>query len=188
MVVREKTHARFSQVGLAFTEAIDTPLTDLSGPIMKSAAQSSALEVRMTPTKGRGLFAAEPIANGSFIVEMRGELLSTSRLPNEGMAMQVGDDLWLYSRGDSLDDCGNHSCDPNAGFSTGEPILYALRDIAAGEEITWDYSTSIDCDDWSLECHCGSANCRGIVRSWRELSAPQRERLRSTALHYLRLK
>ncbi|MEI7684009.1 MAG: SET domain-containing protein [Planctomycetota bacterium] len=34
------------------------------------------------------------------------------------------------------DDCGNHSCNPNAGFITGEPILYALRDIDVGEEIT----------------------------------------------------
>ena len=44
--------------------------------------------------------------------------------------MQVGPDRWLCSAGEALDDCINHSCDPNAGFATGEPVLYALRDIA----------------------------------------------------------
>jgi SET domain-containing protein len=147
---------------------------------------SPALEVREAAGRGRGLFAAQPIVAGAFIVEMRGEVVAEADLPDRGMAMQIGDDLWLFSEGDSLDDCGNHSCEPNSGFTTGEPALFALRDIAAGEEITWDYSTSIDCDDWSLECRCGARNCRGTIRPWRELSKADRERLTAIALRYLR--
>jgi SET domain-containing protein len=146
----------------------------------------AALHVRLTTEKGRGLFATKPIARGRRLVEMRGRVVSVVDLPEDGMAMQVGDELWLYSTGDFLDDCGNHSCDPNAGFVTGEPVLYALRDIAAGEEVCWDYSTSISCAHWSLECRCGAANCRGIVRPWGELAPEVRERLRAIALDYLR--
>jgi len=124
---------------------------------------NAALHIRMTPEKGRGLFASSPIPAGSRLMEMSGQLFTSNNLPDDGMAMQVDDDLWLHSAGDFLDDCGNHSCDPNTGFVTGEPILYALRDIAAGEEVCWDYSTSISCADWALDCRCGAANCRGVV-------------------------
>ncbi len=116
----------------------------------------------------------------------QGWLATTDELDERWFAMQVGPDLWLCSDGTHLDDCINHSCDPNAGYVTGEPILFALRDIAAGEEITWDYSTSIAEAGWRLECRCGSKNCRGIVVSWGELPAVERERLRPLALSYLR--
>lgn len=155
---------------------------------MDATATTPALEIRMTPHKGRGLFAAERIPRGSFLVQMKGTLYNTADLPEDGMAMQIGDDLWLHSTGDLVDDCGNHSCDPTAGFLTGEPTLFALRDIDIGEEITWDYSTSICIDDWSLTCFCGSESCRGVVRSWHELPIAERERLRAIALHYLRVK
>ena len=94
--------------------------------------------------------------------------------------------LWLCSDGSLLDDLVNHSCAPNAGFLTGEPVLFALRDIAAGEEIGWDYSTSISEPGWSLACRCASPDCRGVVRPWGELSVADRERLRACTLHYLR--
>ncbi len=61
-----------------------------------------------------------------------------------------------------------------------------VADIAAGEEITWDYSTSIDCEGWSLECRCGAKNCRKVIRPWQELSDSDRVRLTSVALKYLR--
>ena len=61
--------------------------------------------------------------------------------------IQIADDLFIGPR--ELDEregamiFSNHSCEPNGGFLKGDPVLYALRDIAAGEEIGWDYSTSI---------------------------------------------
>ena len=144
------------------------------------------LEIRCAGAKGRGVFAAEPIGRGRRVVAMGGRLLSGAELTDDLLAMQVGDDLWLCSDGTLLDDMLNHSCDPNAGFLHGDPVLYALRDIVVGEEICWDYSTSIAERGWSLECRCGAANCRRVVRSWGELPPRERDGLRGIALYYLR--
>lgn len=151
-----------------------------------STMQDANVEVRPAGTKGRGLFAAEPIAAGQRILALMGTVMTTDLLDEELFAMQIGPDSWLCSDGSSLDDFINHSCDANAGFSKGSLELYALRDIAAGEEIGWDYSTSISESGWQLECYCGSVVCRGIVRPWPELSDAQRGKLRSHALKYLR--
>jgi hypothetical protein len=65
----------------------------------------------------------------------------------------------------------NHSCDANCVFkmrSISVYDVYALYDIAEGEELTHDY-TACSVDQfagqgfWVLECHCGSPNCRGMV-------------------------
>jgi SET domain-containing protein len=144
------------------------------------------LDVRQTPDRGRGVFATHPIRAGERLVALEGWQARTDELDDEWFAMQLGPDLWLCSHGDSLDDCINHSCAPNAGFTTGAPVLYALRDIAPGEEITWDYSTSLSEAGWTLDCLCGTPGCRGIVRAWPELTADERDRLRPIALDYLR--
>jgi SET domain-containing protein len=144
------------------------------------------LEIRSAGAKGRGVFAGEPIAAGCRILTFGGRLLRSGELTDDLLAMQVGDDLWLCSDGSLVDDLVNHSCDPNGGFTDGEPVLHALRDIAAGEEICWDYSTSIAEPGWTLECRCGSTACRGVIRPWGELSVADRERLRGYVLRYLR--
>ena len=144
------------------------------------------LEVRQTELTGRGVFAAEPIARGRRILEFQGRVLKTAELTDDLLTMQIGPDEWLCSDGSLLDDCVNHSCDPNAGFLEGEAVLFALRDIAAEGEITWDYSTSIAEPGWTLECRCGSPKCRGVVRSWGELEPEERERLHDVVLRYLR--
>jgi uncharacterized protein len=148
--------------------------------------QSPMLEVRQTPNMGRGVFALVPIARGTCIAVCSGWLAASDALDDDWHAMQVGPDLWLCSAGENLDDCINHACDPNAGFITGEPALFALRDIAAGEQIAWDYSTSIAETGWTLACLCGSANCRRVIHSWWELAEHERARLRPIALAYLR--
>ena len=144
------------------------------------------LEVKRTPNMGRGVFTTDTIQRGTLLVACQGWLAPSHELDDDWHAMQVGPDLWLCSAGDKLDDCINHSCEPNAGFLTGAPILYALRDIAAGEQIAWDYSTSIAEIGWTLECRCGRPSCRKIIRSWSEFSAPERERLHPIALAFLR--
>ena len=85
----------------------------------------------------------------------------------------------------------NHSDTPNVATDYAQDpygLDVALRDIATGEEVCWDYSTSIGSPGWSLACQCGSAKCRGIVRCWGELAPADRERLRTIALAYLRQK
>ena len=144
------------------------------------------LEIRMTPNMGRGVFATQPIARGTCLVVCQGWFAKGDALDDSWHAMQVASDLWLCSAGENLDDCINHSCEPNAGFVTGEPTLFALRDIAPGEQIAWDYSTSISEMGWTLACLCGTPSCRKIIRSWHELRAEVRTRLQGIALLYLR--
>lgn len=144
------------------------------------------LEIRLTANIGRGVFAKSAIPCGTLLVACEGWLAPSNALDDDWYAMQVGPDLWLCSSGDCLDECINHSCDPNAGFVTGEAVLYALRDIAAGDQIFWDYSTSLAEAGWSLECRCGSPRCRRVVRSWGELSVEERARLHPIALTFLR--
>jgi SET domain-containing protein len=146
------------------------------------------LEVHDAGAKGRGLFARESIPAGTKLLELGGMIVLTADLPDgdDWMALQIGDDQWLCSQGTHLDDFANHSCNPNAGFRANELALWALRDIAPGEEITWDYSTSIDEPEWSLDCQCGSLNCRKRIVPWHELPQADRERLRPIAMPFLR--
>ncbi|HEX3147456.1 MAG TPA: SET domain-containing protein-lysine N-methyltransferase [Gemmataceae bacterium] len=144
------------------------------------------LEIRAAGTKGKGVYAKSPIRAGERVIAMTGRLLTNAELTDDLLAMQVGPDLWLCSDGSSIDDMLNHSCAPNTGFLEGDTVLYALRDIAMGEEVTWDYSTSIAEEGWRLDCQCGAANCRGLIRPWGELSPADRERLRSTTLAFIR--
>lgn len=55
----------------------------------------------------------------------------------------------------------NHSCDPTC-LAPGYDFELAVRDVRAGEELTDDYG-SLNIES-ALECHCGSARCRGVIR------------------------
>ncbi|MEP7113290.1 MAG: SET domain-containing protein-lysine N-methyltransferase, partial [Ilumatobacteraceae bacterium] len=56
----------------------------------------------------------------------------------------------------------NHSCDPNCVLN-GSVLLIASRDIAVGEELSYDYATSDGSDYDEFECACGTSLCRGKV-------------------------
>ena len=71
----------------------------------------------------------------------------------------------------------NHSCEPNVGVG-GNVLLVSMRDIAAGEEITVDYALFLTDPDFAMECHCGTAACRGIVTGIDWLRAGVQERYR----------
>lgn len=65
----------------------------------------------------------------------------------------------------------NHSCDPNTGICDndyGGFDFIALRDIAQNEEITWDYETGEYVSIAVPCCLCGTANCREVIRGFRE--------------------
>lgn len=147
---------------------------------------ASHLEIKPAGGKGRGVFATRPIARGALIAKFTGWLVKTADLTDDLFALQVDRDLWLCTRGENLDDCINHACAPNAGFLTGEAVLYALRDIEAGAEITFDYATSISEAGWTLECACGAPSCRKVIRPWSEMPASYRDGMRFAALTYLR--
>lgn len=147
----------------------------------------SLVEVRQSPQHGRGVFACRPIPAGSWILEFRGPVLARAEVDPDSYHLQIGEDQYIGASG-AADDYVNHSCAPNGGFLD-HLNLSALRDIAAGEEITWDYSTAIDEADFEgFPCRCGAPGCRGTVHSFRRLDAATQARLRPLLLPYLRQK
>lgn len=77
-------------------------------------------------------------------------------------AFSLGDDIYqmdYWSEPLMPMHATNHSCDPNASFNA-DGMLVALRDIAKGEEITYDYLLHpIPASPWNFECQCQSAEC-----------------------------
>lgn len=132
--------------------------------------------MRPSPIHGRGLFAAEPIARGEVVCVKGGHIFDRRRLedltPRLGPAeIQIGEGLFIGPV--TEEECegsmifSNHSCEPNVGVR-GEITFVALRDIAAGEELTHDWATTDD-DGYRMECRCGAGACRGLVtgQDWR---------------------
>ena len=64
----------------------------------------------------------------------------------------------------------NHSCDANCETSEedGRVWIKAIRNIAPGEEITYDYCLYDGGDDEAL-CNCGAKKCRGTMYSPEEV-------------------
>jgi hypothetical protein len=115
-------------------------------------------------THGRGVFTDEPIAAGTLIVTFTGPFLRYAETTPRTYALQIGPDLYIGASS-GPDDFINHSCEPNAGFriegTTAD--LHAIRDIEAGEEILFDYSTTLDEDDFTMVCQCGTPSCRKVI-------------------------
>src|SRR5688572_23198113 len=102
--------------------------------------EARVFEVRNSAASGQGVFALRPIAKGELVLELSGERLPTSGVKPQHFAVKIDDDLWLCSLGGRTDDYVNHSCEPNLGFLHGDPRLFAIRDIATGDELTFDYA------------------------------------------------
>jgi len=130
----------------------------------KAARQESGIA-------GNGLFAVANIQKGEIVVDYTGGLGKyvgfgeAERLWNQGIdyGMQVDDDLFFIGEGTEVEDVDyiNHSCDPNCGIN-GRLQVVAMREIARGEEIAFDYAMSESCS-LRMECRCGSAGCRKVI-------------------------
>ncbi len=63
----------------------------------------------------------------------------------------------------------NHSCNPNTFLDTTRMLVFAARDIAAGEELTFFYPST----EWEMSspfiCLCGATNCIHVVAGARFL-------------------
>jgi hypothetical protein len=126
---------------------------------------------------GRGVFTDAAIPAGALLLAFTGPLLRYAETTPETLALQIGPDLYLGGSG-GADDYVNHSCAPNSGLVIRgtEVKLIAIRDIAAGEELAFDYSTVMDEDDFEFDCACGEAGCRGRIRDFKHLPAELRQR------------
>ena len=109
-----------------------------------------------------GVFAVEAIPAGTTVAGFGGYVVDRAELDalDEEIrihALQIDDDLFIASELPFDDaDYVNHSCDPNCGI-VGSVLLVTMRDVAAGEELCFDYAMT-DTDDYDeFECSCGTA-------------------------------
>lgn len=115
---------------------------------------------------GRGVFASRPIRAGETLIDWSEcthmlTPVEAAQLPDEErryLSVIDGQHIQFSPPARFV----NHSCEPNARGRDGADV--ALRDIAAGEEITVDYAAE-NVPDLDIACRCGAANCRKSVRN-----------------------
>ena len=130
---------------------------------------TNAASASETPGKGHGSFAIEPIAAGTLVACFGGtplplEEFSTHLEERRSRSIQIDHDTFVLGPparepGDSI----NHSCEPNLGLVSATRLV-ARRDIAVGEELTYDYATSDSVPYDEFACACATHACRGVVR------------------------
>lgn len=120
-----------------------------------------ALAARPSPIHGTGLFAREALPAGTILWRFSP---ATSRRfrPGEDPLWTAFQDpsggLWICT-----DDARfwNHSCEPNA--APRNDLDVALRPLAAGEEVTYDYGLFWPAAAPPFVCACGRERCRGTI-------------------------
>ena len=127
---------------------------------------------------GLGIFAKYPIEPREVIFYVTGPVVSFQeclRLPDEGEnTFQIGTDSYVNPGfpGRFI----NHSCDPNAGL-VDDTCVVAIRQINPGEEICFDYSTTMLERLWELDCFCASPKCRKKIKDFDLLPVEVQRRL-----------
>ena len=139
----------------------------------------------LTEHRGWGLFLAEPVAAGRFVVEYAGEIIDEAatearlwadkaRGEDNFYLMEVGHGQIIDARHKgNVSRFINSSCHPNCetqkwqDAATGETRvgIFAIRDIAVGEELTYDYNFAHFGGEGttSFSCMCGHPLCRGTL-------------------------
>lgn len=130
--------------------------------------QKFAVAVAASRIDGRGAFAAEPIPARRKIGEIRGEPISVrearrrARGADRIMIVELSERRAIDAAGSSDPlRFTNHSCRPNVvlRIRQGRVELYAMRQIAAGEELTANYGATHHAG--RLRCRCGAPGCVG---------------------------
>jgi len=151
---------------------------------------------RRSSIHGKGVFARLPIKKGELISKYRGVLITEEEA--DALYPDVDDDqpnhtfLFLIEGGMIIDGNRqsnasrwiNHSCSPNCETSEDEDgriYIEAIRNIAPGDELTYDYNLVLDGRPTAKErkrfvCHCGARNCRGTMLGGKTGKRPSRLR------------
>jgi len=139
--------------------------------------------VKRSRIHGTGVFARRAIAAGTCILEYAGRRVSAQEADRRHpvdpdnpchtffFALASGR---VIDGGDHGNDARwiNHSCEPNCEAREDEKgqrvHIYACRDIARGEELSYDYSLVIAARRTAklkrdYACHCGTPSCRGTM-------------------------
>jgi hypothetical protein len=144
------------------------------------------IQTRRSGVHGNGVFAVQDLAEGETLIEYKGEVISWKEAlrrhphdpsqPQHTFYFHIDDGHVI----DGLIDGNaskwiNHSCAPNceADETDGRVFIKALRNIAAGEELNYDYGLMID-EPYTPEllaefpCWCGAEACRGTLLAPKE--------------------
>ena len=142
---------------------------------------SEFVEVRNSPVHGRGVFAARFIPKGTRIIEYLGERLSHKAADDRYDDHDVNDNhtfLFIVDKHTVIDAAVggndarfiNHQCEGNCEsvIEHRRVFIDATRDIAAGDELGYDYEIGREKDDPPnvdeiYACRCGSPKCRGSM-------------------------
>nr|DBA16185.1 TPA: hypothetical protein GDO54_003604 [Pyxicephalus adspersus] len=139
-----------------------------------------AVGVYRSPIHGRGLFCKRTIDAGEMVIEYSGNVIrSTLTDKREKYYDGKGIGCYMFRIDDSeVVDATmhgnaarfiNHSCEPNC-YSRVIPIdgqkhivIFAMRKINRGEELTYDYKFPIEDASNKLACNCGTKKCRKFL-------------------------
>jgi uncharacterized protein len=141
------------------------------------------LRVVRSGIHGYGVVATRSFAPGDLLCDVDGVLWNgIVEDRDDTYSLWMGNNLLL----DMVDQTRfiNHSCEPNAEIEAdiidGQPWarIVAIRTIAIGEEITYDYGFEADIAE---PCHCGARSCRGYIVDEDELPRLRRVQLEPKA-------
>ena len=156
-----------------------------------NARRGPAFVVKGSRIHGRGVFAARKIAAGTRIVEYKGERITEEQaVERHGRDPENPHHTFFFSLDDGrmIDgDAGgnnarwiNHACEPNcqAREDNGRVFIYALRDIAQGEELGYDYALVLEGRHTAAvkrdyACRCGAPSCRKTMLALRRKTPPR---------------
>ena len=129
------------------------------------------LIVRSSSIHAAGCYTMRPIRKGVRVCEYDGQRMSKAVADARYEGRPV---TYLFSCGGNtvIDGFGmamflNHSCDPNCETEQDADdriFISTLRDVAAGEELTYEYNL-YDSDDEHQHCFCAAPNCRATMFS-----------------------
>lgn len=139
------------------------------------------LVIRRSKIHADGVYTTEKIKKRTIVVEYTGPRMT------KDAADEIYEDsprTYLFGLtdgnlvidGDGIAAFINHSCDPNceADEIEGRVVIRSIRDIAAGEELAYDYNLyDGDLNDPAL-CFCAARTCRGSMYSAEELGRRQK--------------
>jgi Proteins containing SET domain len=142
----------------------------------------SELIIRSSSIHAAGCYTMRRIRKGTPVVEYDGPRFTKDEADERYQDRFI---TYLFStgnRGEVIDGFGiamfiNHSCDPNCETENikGRIWVVATRDIAAGEELTYEYNLHDSDDTDDANCYCGAPKCRGTMFSADEIKRRARK-------------
>jgi len=119
---------------------------------------------------GRGVFAGKDILPGDLILVFKGKRIDRVDPIHKALLgsnlLQTGYKTYIMPESPAV--FINHSCNPNAGIIKNRKLV-AIKQIKKDEEITFDYSTTMDEDYWTMDCLCTVSVCRRVVRDFKTI-------------------